>query len=93
MPGPGHSTTTVRRLRPGDTAVEVRTTPAGVNAPPVELGDVSDAMATAKLPGPGGEIRLEQPRTTRYVLVWFTSLPQIAEGKFRAQVREITVTR
>lgn len=78
---------------PGDTEVELRTTPTGVNGPPVELGDVGRAVATGTLPAEGGELLLDQPRTTRYVLVWITSLPKVADGKFRAEIREITVSR
>lgn len=76
---------------PGTTDVEVRTTPAGVNSPPVELDDVGRAVASATLPAKGGEVTLQQATTTRYVLLWITSLPKVSAGKFRAEVAEVTV--
>lgn len=78
---------------PGNTRVEVRTTPTGVNSPPVELNDLGQAVGTATLPGSGGEITLKRATTTRYVLVWLTGLPRVSAGKFRAEVAEVTVTR
>ena len=38
-------------------------------------------------------IRLTEPRETRYLLVWLTSLPRVGEDEYRGEISEIVVRR
>jgi putative peptidoglycan lipid II flippase len=38
-------------------------------------------------------IRLSEPRQTRYLLVWLTSLPRVGQDEYRGEISEIVVRR
>ena len=48
-----------------------------------------NVVATDKVTG-SGTIELDEPVSTRYLLVYFTNLPEV-DGGYRAEVNEITV--
>lgn len=76
----------------GGTDVEIKATPTGVNEPPTSLDDLEPTMAESTVER-RGELTLRSPHTTRFVVVWLTDVPAVAQGRYRAEVREITVTR
>ena len=38
-------------------------------------------------------IRLSEPRQTRYLLIWLTSLPRVGQAEYRGEISEIVVRR
>ncbi|WP_435748206.1 hypothetical protein [Nocardioides sp. SYSU DS0663] len=56
---------------------------------PTEVGGL-DPVGTATLE-PQGRVRLDEPASGRYVVVWLTSLPPV-DGGFRADVAEVVVS-
>jgi putative peptidoglycan lipid II flippase len=77
------------QLRGEPTTLEVRTAPADATSPPSGAGNWA---VSAQLSGVGEqvEVTLDDPATTRFVLLWFTELPAV-EGGWRAEVREVEV--
>jgi hypothetical protein len=41
--------------------------------------------------GPDATVTLPSGVLTRYIVVWLRSLPQVADGTFRGEIREIVV--
>jgi hypothetical protein len=71
------------------TSVEVYAAPRGTSDPPT---GVSGLAKVASHPGAGTSVNLhlDGSPTTRYLVVWLTSLPQ-ASGGYRGQIDEIAV--
>ena len=72
----------------GPTSVEVLAAGDGAAAP--TSTDGLTQVATQPDAGNRTVLRLDEPTTTRYLVVWLTSLPQV-EGGFQGQVAEIVV--
>lgn len=70
------------------TSFEVRM-PAG-DSPGTKITDWTP-VATASDAGTEVELSLTAPVTTRYLLVWLTSLPEVTAGRYEAKINEITV--
>jgi hypothetical protein len=64
----------------------------------VFVGEDRDSMSTAKQVGTSkgnaGTVTLTAPAAVKgqYVFVWFTSVTQVSDGRFRATVAEVTVS-
>lgn len=54
---------------------------------------LKDLRRVAVLPDAGTDasVTLQSGVLTRYVVVWLRTLPEISEGKFRGEIREVTV--
>lgn len=54
---------------------------------------LSQLQSVASLDGSGVDASLSLPAgvDTRYVLVWLTSLPQVADGEYRGEIREVVI--
>lgn len=75
------------QLTGGTTTVELRV-PNGSEAS-MRTSANWNVVATDKVKG-SGTIELDEPVSTRYLLVYFTNLPKV-DGGYRAEVNEITV--
>jgi len=75
------------QLTGGTTTVELRV-PNGSEAS-MRTSANWNVVATDKVKG-SGTIELDEPVSTRYLLVYFTNLPEV-DGGYRAEVNEITV--
>lgn len=76
------------RLIGEPTSLELLAADEGAGAP--TSTDGLDVVATAENAGTEVDLELEEPVTTRYLVVWLTSLPP-AEGDFVGQIAEIDV--
>jgi putative peptidoglycan lipid II flippase len=72
-----------------DTGLEIRIAPEAANSPP-ESPDDWTAVASSASAGESASLILDEPVTTRYVLIWFTRLPPDG-GDFRGGVTEVQV--
>jgi len=72
------------------TDFDVRVAPGVTDEPP---GSPDDYQVQATQSGASGPTRVQLDRavTTRYVLLWLTSLPADDDGDFRGRVREVQV--
>lgn len=74
----------------GGTDFEVRVAPGSDDAPPDQLDDYQVQGEASSASGPT-VVDLDRAVTTRYVLVWLTSLP--ADGsEFKGSVNEVSVS-
>ncbi|MFD0274960.1 serine/threonine protein kinase [Kitasatospora sp. NPDC127111] len=73
----------------GSTTAELRI-PNGSAAASPQTARPGDFTAVGKKTGTSAEYALENPATTRYLLIWLTSLPK-DKGEFRGQVAEVKV--
>ena len=64
--------------------------PAGTTEAPADLSELTEVDSARATDDPS-EVVLDEPVTTRYVLVWLTSLPEEGTGLYRGVVREISV--
>ncbi len=69
------------------TSFEVLAAPEGGGAPPTGV-DGLRRVATAKGVGGATDLKLDRPVTTRYLVVWLTSLPPDG-GNYRGRIAEI----
>jgi putative peptidoglycan lipid II flippase len=53
-----------------------------------------DLRQVALLDGAGADasMSLDSGEVTRYLVVWLTRLPEVSEGEFRGEVREVVVS-
>lgn len=58
--------------------------------PPDAVGDL-DRLGAAKRAGEHVRISLNDDAETRYLVVWLTSLPEVANSRYRGEVREVVV--
>ncbi|MGH3496405.1 MAG: protein kinase family protein [Nocardioidaceae bacterium] len=71
------------------TALQIKVAPPGTTSPPT-LGQMRN-VATDSAAGPFASLQLRQPQTTRYVLVWLTSLPSDGAGRYQGVLDEVGV--
>ncbi|GAA0701757.1 hypothetical protein GCM10010193_65770 [Kitasatospora atroaurantiaca] len=77
----------------GNTKVELRAAPKDATAPPVSKSGLNSlGTAVAKNSGTEVDLNPEHPLTTRYLLIWLTSIPKDGDGRYRGQIAEIKVT-
>ncbi|MGI8613821.1 MAG: protein kinase family protein [Nocardioidaceae bacterium] len=72
------------------TSYEVWAAPAGTSAAPADLSSMT-RIARARATGEQSTVRLDAPVTTRFVVLWLTSLPEIAPGSYQGAVRELVL--
>ncbi|MCX4747658.1 protein kinase family protein [Kitasatospora sp. NBC_01287] len=74
----------------GSTTAELRVPTAQGANPPAQLSDFGQPLATAT--GEAAQFQPGTPVTSRYLLIWLTSLPKDGSGSYRGQVTTIKVT-
>lgn len=74
----------------GTTSAELRVPTATGGAAPATLDDFGQPLA--KTTGTDSQFQLGSPVTSRYLLIWLTSLPKDRDGSYRGQVSEIKVS-
>jgi serine/threonine protein kinase len=91
--GSVHTVTRVEVTLNGDgTDLELRAAPEEDTSYPTDSASQYDLVDTLTGQGTLAVFDLaDQPVATRYVLVWLTSLPQVAPGKFGGSIAEIKV--
>jgi putative peptidoglycan lipid II flippase len=72
------------------TDLQVRAAPATAATPPSEPGDYRTVGQASSASG-DTVVRMARPVSTRFLLVWLTSLPPESGGTYRGFVNEITV--
>ncbi|MFJ9459508.1 serine/threonine protein kinase [Kitasatospora sp. NPDC101447] len=75
----------------GNHTAELRVPNAAATANP-KGAPLSDYSVVGKKSGPAADFSLDNPVTTRYLLIWLTGLPKNSEGKFQGRVAEVKVT-
>ncbi|MFD0348415.1 hypothetical protein ACFQ0M_24995 [Kitasatospora aburaviensis] len=88
--GSQQSVSTVNVQFVGNTIAELRIPGPQAAANPAAAQPEAFTVA-GKKSGTGAEFTLESPVTTRYLLIWLTSLPKDTDGKFRGYVAEVKV--
>ncbi len=73
------------------TTVELRAAPAEATVAPADSAQDYKLLGTVVRAGTSAPFRLQQPTSTRYLLVWLTSLPVEVEGFYRGRVAEVKV--
>src|SRR5665811_1551548 len=76
------------------TGLELRvpaTDPAKVTSPPMDKAAEWTAVATNTAAGTNVDLSLKDPITTRFVMIYITSLPAVTGG-FKAGIAEVSVT-
>ncbi|MBO1420385.1 hypothetical protein J0670_38025, partial [Streptomyces sp. FH025] len=75
----------------GEHTAELRVpTPAAASDP--MNAKLDGFTVVGKKSGPGAEYTLDSPVTTRYLLIWLTSLNKDSDGKYRGHVAEVKVS-
>ncbi len=84
-----------RRVRSVSFVLEGRGTDLALGAADRRSGSETGYPVVASVTGAGRTVTLrpEDPLLARYLLVWLTSLPQVAPGQYRGGVAEIVVNR
>ena len=73
-------------------------TPVALRSAKWYVGDDRNSLGSAKQvgssQGKGGTITLTAPAPVKgqFVFVWFTSVSQVSDGRFRATLAEVTVS-
>ncbi len=75
----------------GEQAAELRVPTPAAAANPMQARPEGFTVV-GKKSGPNVEYTLDNPVTTRYLLIWLTSLTKDADGRFRGHVAEVKVT-
>ncbi|MFT4298277.1 MAG: protein kinase family protein [Aeromicrobium sp.] len=72
------------------TSLAIFTAPPSLDGPPKSLTGLSQV---GSIQDAGTDVTLALPAdtTSRYVVVWLTSLPSVAPGEFRGEIREVRV--
>lgn len=73
------------------TTVELRAAPAEASVAPADSAQEYRLLGTVVDAGTGAPFRLQQPASTRYLLVWLTSLPSEGADTYRGRVAEVKV--
>ncbi|MGV9265842.1 serine/threonine protein kinase [Kitasatospora sp. NPDC003701] len=76
----------------GSTTAELRIPGPQAAGDPAKAQPGDFTVAAGKQSGTALDYALESPVTTRYLLLWMTSLPKDTDGKFRAYVAEVKVS-
>jgi hypothetical protein len=69
--------------------VHLLAAPEGATAPPTSVDGLTE-IALDQDAGPSTALKPQTPVSTRYLVVWFTGLPQVSDG-YRGEVAEIVV--
>lgn len=77
------------RLAGSPSSVEIYGSPSR-STPPSDVTDLV-RLGTARDAGETAQIRISDKDPTRFVVVWFTSLPQVEPTRYRGEIREIAV--
>ena len=72
------------------TSLQLRAAPAGATTAPTGSATAYSLVSTLKGAGPQATFTLRQPVTTRFLLVWLTSVPKVSGG-YQGKVAEIQV--
>ncbi|GAA1745807.1 protein kinase family protein [Aeromicrobium alkaliterrae] len=72
------------------TSLQILTSAPGADAPPRSLDGLT-SVASVQDGGTDVTVSLPAGTSTRYVVVWLTSLPQSAAGEFRGEIAEVRV--
>ncbi len=72
------------------TSLEILTASPGTDGAPTSLSSLS-SVASVQDAGTDVTVSLPAGTVTRYVVVWMTSLPQVGDGEFRGEIREVRV--
>ncbi|MQS13200.1 serine/threonine protein kinase [Streptomyces kaniharaensis] len=75
----------------GEHTAELRVPTAAAAANPAQAKPEHFTVVGRKV-GANVEYTLDNPITTRYLLIWLTALPKDTEGRFRGQVAEVKVS-
>ncbi|WP_052682154.1 protein kinase family protein [Saccharothrix sp. ST-888] len=78
----------------GGTKVELKAAPQNTSAPPPINKDGLAAFGQSVASGSGTEVDLkpQAPLTTRYLLIWLTSIPKDdSDGQYRGRIAEVSV--
>lgn len=78
------------RLAGAPTTFSVFVTPAKASTAPTKVAGLR-RVATIDRSGGDSSVTLQSGLMTRYLVVWLRSVPKIAEGEFRGEIREVTV--
>ncbi len=73
------------------TNVELRAAPQSASRAPSGSADEYQLLDSATQAGATADFTLDQPASTRYLLVWLTSLPSDGAGAYRGEISEIQV--
>lgn len=89
--GGAREVTSMRLRLAGDpTDLTLYTAPDDTRRAPGSRGGLTE-VATLEEASRDASISLPRGTVTRYLVVWLTSLPQIGEGEFRGEIREVVV--
>lgn len=78
------------RLAGSPTDLTILTAPSTLSTPPRDLDDLRD-VSTLNAAGEDVSVVLPAQTRTRFITIWMTSLPQIAENEFRGEIRGVTL--
>jgi hypothetical protein len=78
------------RLKGQPTSLSIYASSASADAVPRTLRGLR-RVAVLNDAGPDATVTLPSGVLTRYIVVWLRSLPQVADGTFRGEIREIVV--
>ncbi|WP_277033856.1 hypothetical protein [Propionimicrobium lymphophilum] len=76
---------------PVDVQLMIPAADPGADQPPMDTVNSWQTVTQASQAGSDIVLRPDQPVTTRWVLVYFTTLPAIAEGQFRTGISEVNL--
>jgi serine/threonine protein kinase len=83
------------KLYSNGTSLQVRAADESADQAPGSADDFT-TVAKADDAGSSAELKLQQPRKTRYLLIWLTSLPETEEpndgGPYRGGIADVAVT-
>ncbi|MER7670942.1 serine/threonine protein kinase [Kitasatospora sp. NPDC096128] len=79
-------------FKDGEQAAEVRVPNATAAANPTASRPESFTVVAAKKSGVNVDYTLDTPVTTRYLLIWLTSLNKDSDGRYRGHVAEVKVS-
>jgi putative peptidoglycan lipid II flippase len=77
-------------LGDGPTDVSILVAPDDATDVPDRVADL-DRAAVVEAAGADATISLPDAVVTRYLVVWLTQLPEVDEGDYRGEIREITI--
>ncbi|MFD7455254.1 serine/threonine protein kinase [Kitasatospora sp. NPDC059827] len=80
------------QFKDGEQAAEVRVPNAAAAANPTAARPESFSVVAARKAGLNVDYALESPVTTRYLLIWLTSLNKDSDGRYRGHVAEVKVS-
>ncbi|MFE3499115.1 protein kinase family protein [Kitasatospora sp. NPDC059160] len=80
------------QFKDGEQAAEVRVPNASAAANPTAARPESFSVVAARKAGLNVDYALESPVTTRYLLIWLTSLNKDSDGRYRGHVAEVKVS-